>query len=308
MKTHCLHSPHCGRPVLSTLCSVFAMLWGCAFSVNAQLKQVAIDSPVDSYLFQAVNLALTFGQHNRQYILISTQQGRQDGDVLRPISQKKPITLFAYSATDALMERYSSVTIPLYFGYGGRGILVIRTEDITRFSHVNDVAALSELVGLETDNPTINHVLRENQLTLISAIENQENLHMLTNKQVDYVVKSVLDLARRQGAYEAMTNLSIENQLELQWHSPVSLFMDMRHADVVEILNKGMQVLNESGMQLALFRYYYGDSIAQLNLSARRTIPLNNPLLKNAHVLPTFPDIDEKKLYERLKLSPRKLN
>lgn len=175
-------------------------------------------------------------------------------------------------------KRFLPVRIPIYKGLGSYRLLLIRSEDQAKFSALKDQAALRQKMLSQVHDWVDTDVLRHNKFKVLNASSYQSLFQMLLHKRVDAVPRSVLEIAAEQLLF-AEQGLHIETDWLLHYPGAVYFFVSNKNPQLAQRIESGLrQALNDGSFDL-LFQKHFVSQLKKMQLSERKLVELENPLL-----------------------------
>ena len=218
---------------------------------------------------------LIFAKQNKslklQYELRNFSQGR----ALKELAQGNLFDL-NWSVTSFKREQdLLPIKIPIYQGFIGLRVFLIKRGDEDRFNQVFDVEQLKSFIAVQRFDWTDYDVLKENGLAVEGNLS-FENLSLaITDGIADYFPRSVLEVTR-ESSEKRNKGLMIEPNLLLKYPSANYFFVHKNNVELANIIQLGFDKMLQDGSYMALFQKHFGESLKQVNIEKRRVIKLKN--------------------------------
>lgn len=217
----------------------------------------------------------TFGDYQLQAVPLKVPQGR----ILRMLSAGEEVDVL-WSMTSQKREQYlRPVRIPLTKGLAGYRLLIVRNDDVHRFSRIKSITDLAELVaGQGADWPDTD-ILRHNSLPVTTS-GYFSLFTMLERERIDYMPRAVtepwLEVSQR-----PEMDLRVEPTLLLHYPAATYFFVRQPNRALAERLEQGLEAAIKDGSFDELFYDHPSHKVVfeQSRLSERRILCLKNPLL-----------------------------
>lgn len=175
-------------------------------------------------------------------------------------------------------KRFLPIRIPLYKGLGSYRLLLIRSDEQSKFSALKDEASLKQLMMSQVHDWVDTDVLRHNKFKVLNASSYQSLFQMLLRKRVDAVPRSVLEIAAEQQLF-AEQGLVIETDWLLHYPGAVYFFVSNKNPQLAEIIESGLRKALKDGSFDLLFQKHFVSQLKTMKLSERKLVELDNPLL-----------------------------
>ncbi|MDR7089225.1 hypothetical protein J2X05_001231 [Cellvibrio fibrivorans] len=255
-----------------------------ACSVTATIP--LIESEKDQLIYDL--LALSLSKTGVKVCLNQLDQVITDARKSRRV-EKGTLSLKWSSASNLLEKNLRPIKIPIFKGLLGYRIFVIRKGDQNRF---NDIKTLEDLRKLTAGQGYFwgdTKILQTAGIPVVTAAQGRNLWSMLASHRFDYMSLAVhepwLDLEHR-----AELQLEVEKTLLLVYPSALFFYVSPDNKVLYDLILSGMEIAINDGSYDRLF-YQSGmiqAVVEHANLSARKVIYINNPLI-NRDVLPADP-------------------
>ena len=224
------------------------------------LLQLCLSKSGKLYTIEPSNF---FAEQARGLQLVETNQGL---DVIWAVTTKER------------EEKLMPIRIPIDRGLFGWRIFLIKKTDQKLFSDVENADQLAKLrTGQGHDWPDT-AILRANYF-LISSSKSYEGLFdMLARNHIQYFPRSLLEAEIELNAHP-QHSLASESQLVLHYPTALYFFVNKNNTELASNLEKGLRQAIADGSFKQLFNQHFGDAIRKANLTQRKIISINNPLL-----------------------------
>lgn len=260
--------------------SCFCLLFCLAFTVQADtVHYPAIEDPTDHRSVYAIALLeLALKKAGSTATLQSTSSRVSRSRALYLLEGGVELDVVWTMTTIEREKRFLPVRIPIYKGLGSYRLLLIRSEDQAKFSALEDKTALKQLMMSQVHDWVDTEVLRHNKFKVLDASGYQTLFQMLLHKRVDAVPRSVLEITAEQQKFAAQ-GLIIETDWLLHYPGAVYFFVSPHNPRLAQMIEQGLHKALQDGSFDLLFQKHFVSHLNKMNLSERRLVELENPLL-----------------------------
>ncbi|TCI02528.1 hypothetical protein EZV61_14340 [Corallincola luteus] len=207
---------------------------------------------------------------------ISMLQGRAAMEIAEDPGSLSVVWTMTSSERESLLK---PVPIPIYRGLLGFRVLVVRRQDLARFSHIRTIEQLKELRAVQGyDWPDI-EILRANALPVDGYGTTSEMYRLLKEGFVDYFPRAVIEVDRE---LEVLNDDSFAVLPDIALIYPTAGYFFTNHSDIElnTCLTQSMEKMIASGDFMTMFERYFGQSLRRYRYAEMATIVLANPLLE----------------------------
>ena len=177
-------------------------------------------------------------------------------------------------------EELIPIDIPLDKGLNGYRVAIIRANDRDRFVRVGDIAGLRQLrigIGEQWNDVPI---YRHNDIPLVAAKEYESLLGMLERERFDLFPRPATGIISEFNALkEQYPSLAIEQHLLIHYPLGVYAFVSKSTPRLAERIRYGLEEMQKDGSMDKHLDLYFAQTVADLHLSTRTIIELENPYL-----------------------------
>ena len=243
--------------------------------VHYPRAESAADERVN-YYSELLDLCLT--KSNRDYQLEPTSFHVEQERALQLIEANRGLEVIWTFTTSAREEKLMPIRIPIDRGLFGWRIFLIKKSNQKLFNDIENAGQLAKLrAGQGHDWPDTD-ILQANNF-LISGSTTYEGLFdMLARDHIQYFPRSLLEVELELKSHPAH-ELAIESNLVLHYPTALYFFVNKKNIELAADLEKGLQVAIEDGSFKKLFDDHFSATIRKANLTQRKIISINNPLL-----------------------------
>lgn len=185
--------------------------------------------------------------------------------------------LVEFPTQDGPRKGLIRVGIPILNGFMGYRILLIRSENQTRFSTIKTLDELRKL-PMGFGKGWEGHVYKHNGFSVAEALTMPMLLKMLAGKRYYFVPLSVIEI---DDSYEIdgvqISSLVPEKSLLIYMPLPVYFYVSPTEPELADRLTLGLNYLKVNGQMEKIFLDYFGERLKRLNLPGRQIIELSNP-------------------------------
>ncbi|MRW93710.1 transporter substrate-binding domain-containing protein [Duganella sp. FT80W] len=177
-------------------------------------------------------------------------------------------------------ERNILVSTPIMGGLLGYRQLIVRQEDLQKFSTIVSQAQLKRLTAGQGRSWVDVKILRHNGYK-VQASGNMETLvEMLATKRFDYLPCSVVEVDSLLEQHPRLTSgLTVVPDLLLYYPLPTMFYISANQPRMAERLEAGLAAVKRDGSLDALTARHFQKEIRQLQSGSSRCFVLDNPLL-----------------------------
>ena len=175
-------------------------------------------------------------------------------------------------------ESLLPIRVPIDRGLLGWRLLMVRQDNLARFSHAHRLSDLQDLrAGLGADWPDT-AILRKAGLTVDESARYGDLFLKLAAGRIDYFPRGVNEVwGELQARKEA--GLTVEPRLALHYPTAMYFFVNKRDTALAADITRGLEKALHDGSFEALFQRYFGGDIQRAKLGERQILELKNPLL-----------------------------
>ncbi len=248
-----------------------------AFCHEQIVIQLAKPNYTDAVKNQYIHdiLDKSFAAMDADVVLLYNVKPMNNKRIVEQLSHNKTITLAWLSLPHEHTDSLVKTTIPLYKGLHGKRLLIIRHEDQEKFSGIKTLADLTPLVGLQQQSWSDYTVLKNNGLTVNGELDYPGMIKALETGLGDYFPRSVLAMGTELNRLKQF-NFVIAPNIMLQYPSDYYFYLSKENQHIRDMLEQGMQKLQQSGELEQLYLQYFGDVEKQFSLKQRHIITLKN--------------------------------
>lgn len=237
-----------------------------------------------NFFLAALQLALDKSGHS--YALAAVQPEMLQGRSITLAMGSKGSIDVQWSMTTREREMtLLPVRFPVDKGLLGWRLAIVRKDRVLQFSHVDSVQALRYFTaGLEHDWPDLD-IMHSNGLPVMSVGGYEGLFSMLASNRFDYLPRGVSEAERELEAHQQL-GLAIDPFIVIHYPTAEYFFVAPGKPHLAQHIRLGLERAHADGSFDRLFLSHFSSLLRRANLSKRRIIELNNPLV-NARNLPT---------------------
>ncbi len=200
---------------------------------------------------------------------------------LRQLSQDEGIDIVWALTTKDREANLLPVRIPIDKGLIGWRLLLVRSQDKSRFVNVNSAAELGKLLAVQGhDWPDVD-VLKANHLKVTTGTTYEGLFKMLSVGHVQYFPRAITEVWPELNSHPDLS-LEVEPSLVIHYPSALYFFVNRKNQALADTLEACLKQSISDGSFDELFQRYYGEAITQSQLNKRTVIDLSNPTLPEA--------------------------
>lgn len=173
-------------------------------------------------------------------------------------------------------EELLPIRIPLFKGLIGLRLLLIREADKNKFSRINTLNELRQLVTLQGDDWKDTTILRKNGFSLKTSTTFENLFRMLAHKRGDLFPRGIAEIQEELDTFPNL-NLAVNENIALYYPAAYYFFVSKDNIQLKNIVEKGLNAAIADGSFDEIFMKYFGNVIQQANLKNRTVFHLENP-------------------------------
>ncbi len=223
-------------------------------------------------------LVMVFAKQNITLELVYAAENITQGRALKELNNHDALDL-TWSVTTKERERsLIPIRIPLYQGFIGWRVFVINKNNQEKFSDIDNVEQLSQLLAIQRFDWPDYQIFIENNLTVDGSLPFSQMYKAIENGLADYFPRSVLEVTRELKALNS-NQLVVERSLLLKYPSSYYFFVGKNNTELAECIEKGFEIALADGSYQLLFQQHFGQALEALNINDRKVIHLSSSLL-----------------------------
>lgn len=234
--------------------------------------------PRSEYFIRVLELALQRSQD--KYGEFNLQEGSTNDDqtvVLKQLREGQEYEV-VHTMTHAGRERLlRPIRIPLTKGLLGLRLLLVRKEDVAKFSKNMDEAELKKMLFGQGSSWPDTQILELNGYRVEKIKQYQNLFKALKDGEIDAFPRSVVEIYDELLIHQSQ--LAVAPGIALRYDAPVYFFVSPKNKELAERLEYGLKKALFDGSFNRLFETYLGKHVKQADLDGRKIIKLQNPLL-----------------------------
>lgn len=169
------------------------------------------------------------------------------------------------------------IKFPIYRGLLGMRLLLIHKNNMGKFTNVNSLSQLQELVAGHGQHWKDLPIYKHNGLPVETNVSYQGLFRQLKTNRFDYFHRGVLEIWPEWHLHRQ--TLTVLNGLALFYPIPTYFFVSKNNPELVPIIEKGLSIALKDGSYRALFMKFLESDIKKADLSNKTLIALQNPNL-----------------------------
>ena len=260
-----------GKQMLCFIWKIKALLFKTFFIVPLVFFNIAVQAnsndirilgprdkidPVYSYFVDLTKLVLSKTQHlypDSKVVLIPSNRVTQGRSLL--LLDKNYLDL-VWSGTNTEREsRYLPIYFPLFRGLLGYRVLLIRKEDVGKFSQITTSAQLKELVACQGAHWPDSDILEDNGYTVSRVVHFDAMFKMLSRKRCDYFPRAVFEgFSEQKAIVSEFENIVLFDDIILHYNFPFYYFVDKENIELSKRLSTGLKQSLQDGSFMALMK------------------------------------------------------
>jgi hypothetical protein len=243
--------------------------------VHYPRAESAADERVN-YYSQLLNLCLT--KSGKAYQLEPTQFHVEQERALQLVESNRDLEIFWTFTTSEREEKLMPIRIPIDRGLLGWRLFLIKASNQALFNAIETPEQLAKLrAGQGHDWPDTD-ILKSNNFLISSSTTYEGLFDMLARNHIQYFPRSLLEIDLDLNSHPNH-GLAIESHLLLHYPTALYFFVNKHNTELAADLEKGLRTAIDDGSFKKLFDQHFNDTIRKSNLTKRKIININNPLL-----------------------------
>ena len=204
---------------------------------------------------------------------------------IRAIEKGTLVNFFTNPLSTALEpdgRKIEIIPIPVMKGLLGYRALVVREENIEKFSKIQSTNDLTSLKAGQVVHWTDIAIYESNHLDVVTGTSIKVLFSMLDRGRFDHIPLGVTEVDQ---LVNEMKNdhpeLSILPNTYLYYPFPVYIQVCSCAPELIERIKMGLDIAGKNGKLEALFNEHFGSTLAKIHSPNARIIKLNNPYVPN---------------------------
>jgi hypothetical protein len=239
------------------------------------------------------------------YRLIKNEENFTPSRAAREIGRGEIINIEAtpHRLTTGKMQevaknQFIMVGPPLIKGLLGYRRLIVREEDLVKFSNINSQQALRNLIAGQGRDWADIDIYRHNGYQ-VSAHATLNNLFaMLMAKRFDYIPLGVIEADNLLKQYSKESDhLAIVPSLLIYYPFPVHFNVSINRPELAARIEKGVMLTQADGSLNELFERFFGAEVELLKKQGSKVFYLNNPEITDPEELKATNQLPVKFIY-----------
>jgi len=174
--------------------------------------------------------------------------------------------------------QYLPIRIPIYRGLGSYRVLLIKAADQQRFSELKTIKAMQQLRFAQVHDWVDTEILRAGRFSILAVSQYHNLFQMLIKNRVDAIPRGVLEIEAEVQTWRPK-GLAIERDWLIHYPGAVYFFVKQDNLALAATIEQGLLQALEDGSFLSLFKQFFQQHLAQMDLGRRTVIELPNPFL-----------------------------
>ena len=232
-----------------------------------------------SYVVKLLELSLS--KTGVRYTVTPTDDTILQHKALNYLKDNRQVNV-VWSMTDKQRESdLLPIRIPIYKGLIGWRVLLMHTDNRTRFARLEagDLMAKNSVQGMNWPDTKI---LRANGFSVINATDYAEVFQTMQREQADFLPRSVIEVTGEMENAALTKNLVLEENYVLRYPAAAYFFVNKQNKILAKLLQRGLAMAIADGSFDQLFTETYMPMLRALNVPDRVMLNLANPLLPEA--------------------------
>ncbi|WP_143871359.1 amino acid ABC transporter substrate-binding protein [Catenovulum sediminis] len=226
-------------------------------------------------------LKLVLSKNNSEFKLQPSRVAMTQNRALKMLALGVGVDV-VWSMTNEIREtNLTPIRVPLYKGLIGWRLLLIKSENQTRFDKLNTLAELRRYIAGQGHDWPDTDILAANGFRIVSSSSYEGLFEMLEKNRFDFFPRSIIEIGDELKSHTEY-NLSIEKTLLLHYPAAFYFFINRANSALKTRLENGFNTAISDGSFDALFYKYNQQHIQQANIQNRKILKLHNPNLPSA--------------------------
>ncbi len=273
------------------------LLTFCNISIGSPLtirhiKPVSSEDTRNEYFVSLLKLSLDKTKNLGSYKLASAGNKMVQRRAIANLSQGISIDILWTMTSKEREETLLPIRIPLLKGLLGHRIFIIKKEDESRFSKIENINELKSLSAGQGKGWPDTDILKSSGFKVVESPTYISLFKMLESNRFDYFPRGVNEPWSEVVQHQDK-NLVVEKTLLIQYPAPIYFFFKKSNSALASRIEKGLWLAIEDGSFDKLFKSHPAntDIFKKANINNRKIFRIPNPLLSNET------PIDNKKLW-----------
>lgn len=198
------------------------------------------------------------------------------------VFHEKNFDVFVTVAGNKKLEHEDKIIIhrPLMNGLLGFRLMIVRSEDLPRFSSIENEEELKRLrMGIPATWADAD-LFRCNGFEVVEDGTYDDIYDRLANRQFDYFCLGANEIEEAfESVREQYIELTIEPTILIYYPFPLVFYVNPIRPDLADRIEQGLIRIQTNGIAESLFRETIGDLTERLDLTNRKIFNLENPIL-----------------------------
>lgn len=248
---------------------------GAATVIHYPRAESAADERVN-YYSQLLTLCLT--KSGKAYQPEPTRFHVEQERGLQLVEFNRGLEVIWTFTTPTREEKLMPIRIPIDRGLFGWRVFLIKESDQPLFDAIENPEQLARLrAGQGHDWPDTD-ILKANHFFVSGSTTYEGLFDMLARNHIQYFPRSLLEIELELNSHPNH-GLAIESHLVLHYPTALYFFVNKKNTELAADIEKGLRIAIEDGSFKKLFDHHFNDTIRRSDLSKRKIISINNPLL-----------------------------
>lgn len=178
---------------------------------------------------------------------------------------------------------FHQIDFPIDRGLIGWRLAMVRSDHMDLFKKVRTLEDLKNFSLAQGQAWQDTPIFKANGLPVIGAPNYEGIFHMLLAGHIDYFPRSILEIQEEINTHQNLP-LSIDSHLLIYYPNAFYFFVDQNNLPLAGEIERGLQLMYNSGDFDAFFMKYKGDDIAAAHVENRHIIYLQNPFFSEANL------------------------
>ncbi len=189
------------------------------------------------------------------------------------LKEGKGIDIVNYMTSDERERDFLAIRIATDKGLIGTRLLLVRKEQLDKFSRIASVNALKALdAGQRVDWPDV-EILRSNGFKVHTTSSYELLFKLLESGGIDYFPRSVVEIWE-EAELHGPRGLVVEPTIMLRYPGETFFFVNRNNPGLAAAVKAGLQKMIADGSFDKLFNEYHQDVMAKAKLKQRRVFEL----------------------------------
>lgn len=201
------------------------------------------------------------------------------GKAMRQLRENREVSV-VWSMTDIQREKdLTAIRIPIAKGLIGLRVFAIQSQKSAKFSQIESIADLRELVPIQGEDWPDTKILQANGFNVFTVPEFDKAYDFLSQGKGDFFPRSVIEITPELDTLGKSANISLEPSLAIYYPTAMYYFVSNNNKTLAHLIETGLRRAIDDGSFETFFQSTYMPILNELNMDERTILTIDNPLL-----------------------------